>query len=271
MAITSLADLANVFSGSSARSGSAKSASVATLLGASGENKLLPSAVDLGGLSQAIDLQSSLLSLRSTSTQLAQSSSALQVAGQGITQVQSQFTQLRKITAEAAKPETTDAQRKVLQKQANDLLSASDQAVKDTTFQNVSLLDGSAASQNLAEKLGIQTADVSSNTLLEGQSIDLSSAASAQAALERVSTALDTITAAQTAISAETDAHGQASATLASALQNQDAARSTLLSSDIFGSNNDNFAAALLKQEPSKAVYAQSNNLRSSVLDLLNG
>ncbi len=77
--------------------------------------------------------------------------------------------------------------------------------------------------------------------------------------------ALDGIGAGKNNIAAQVEDRSLASATLASALQNQDAARSSLSESD-----NLNIGL-LLNQQSSTAAAAQGNRLQASVLDLLNG
>ncbi len=168
MAITSLVDLANVFSssGNRATGSTGKSSVIATLLGVNGGERLFPSAVDIGGLSQAIDLQSNALALRTASNQIAQSGSLLQVAGQGADAVQTQFEQLQALAAQAAKSETTQAQRQGLQKQADALLQASDAAVSSHTFQNNALLDGGFGNSAISNALSITLPDLRSFTLL---------------------------------------------------------------------------------------------------------
>lgn len=266
MAITSLVDLANVFqSGSSRASSSGKNSTISTLLGVNGDTRLFPSAVDLGGLSQAIDLQSNALALRGASNHIAQSGSLLGVAGQGVDTVQGQYEQLQALAAQAAKTDISDSERQDLQKQADTILAAADKTTSTTRFQNISLLDGSFNQSSLAESLNIKLPDLSSAALLKGKSFDLSSAASATAALSLSDNALSAIASGKNSIAAQTEDRNLASATLASALQNQAAANSSLSDGDTLN------IGSLLSQNFNAAASAQGNKLQASVLDLLNG
>lgn len=121
---------------------------------------------------------------------------------------------------------------------------------------------------NSDDRVNLSIGDLSADALLGG-SFDLLTQQGAQAAFGAISSAINSLTAQRADVGALQEALNFAQGNLASAIQNQDAARSVLADTDFATTSTDN-AAALVQQRASLALLAQSNKLPANILQLLN-
>ncbi|MFZ4540461.1 MAG: flagellin [Rickettsiales bacterium] len=116
--------------------------------------------------------------------------------------------------------------------------------------------------------LNISLDSTTAGSLFNGQSVDISSQASAQASSAAIDAAIRAITSAQAnvgSLQSQFDAEANA---LTSAIQTQDEARSNLLDTDI-SAESTRTAAARLQLEASIATQAQTKKLNQGLLKLL--
>lgn len=116
--------------------------------------------------------------------------------------------------------------------------------------------------------IGISLASVTTNNLFNGQSLDISTTAGANAAASVLGQAITKATSLQADIGANQARFEAAEDTLRIAIENQDAARSTLLDTDI-AQESTNFANSVLRQKAGISVLAQTNKLSGGLLKLL--
>ncbi|PZP85684.1 MAG: hypothetical protein DI582_05065 [Azospirillum brasilense] len=123
---------------------------------------------------------------------------------------------------------------------------------------------GSTSSDSL--KVSISSANATS--LFNGQSIDVSSAATAGVAGAALDVAIAKVTALRADVGALQSRFNFASANLESSIQNQDAARGTLLDTDV-SSESTSYATAQVQLQAGIAVLAQANQLPQNLLKLI--
>jgi hypothetical protein len=187
----------------------------------------------------------------------------------GAAQVNAILGQLRSIAVRASSSGLSDSQRAALTAQFK-ALAGSIRAVPpspqpkldvDGTLQALGS-DASAIDAGAPKQIGF-----TSNELIGGA--DVSTEASAKAALETISNAQATVVAQQAVIAQLKDIADFASASVESALQNQDALRSTFTPDDIAGKAGSSLIDALRAQSE-QATIAQTSKLPNGVLKLIS-
>lgn len=123
---------------------------------------------------------------------------------------------------------------------------------------------GSVASATVSVSLGSAT----TSSLYNGQSLSVASASAATAASNTLDTALNTANALRSTIGALQSRFNFISANLDSSVQNQDAARSALLDTDV-SAESTAYATAQVQLQAGIAVLAQANQLPQNLLKLI--
>ena len=157
---------------------------------------------------------------------------------------------------------------------AIDLSSASNAAAFQTTLSNA--LGVSTSGGGLSFQVGSSTADsinitigsASASSLFSGASLDVKTQADAATAATAVGNALNTVTALRATVGASEERFNFASSAISSAAQNENAARSSLLDTDV-ASTSTNFATAQVQLQAGIAVLAQANQLQQNLLKLI--
>ncbi len=277
MAITSIADLASGFLANQVeKSNRSQQSSLARL---SSGNAISQASVDVSALSQAISLQSQVSNLRTASVNIAQASSLLQVADGGFEEIGQALERLSALSVQANSGALSDDARKGLQKEADALFSEINRIASQTTFNGVSLLDGSLSQVDEQGAIKVQTGASSSDlaeftigdfrtSALFASPLDFSSQEAASQSLDAIQNAARLVFVGRAQVGAAQQGFDIAGATLESAIQNQEAARSTLEDTDL----NDYTQTALnaVQAQASTALLAQSSRLKPAILNLLN-
>ncbi len=121
---------------------------------------------------------------------------------------------------------------------------------------------------NSDDRVNLSIGNLSAEALLGGN-FNLQTQEGAQAAFAAVSGAINTLTSQRADVGALQEALNFAQGNLASAIQNQDAARSVLADTD-FATASTESAQSRVQRQASIAVLAQSNRLPANILQLLN-
>lgn len=119
-----------------------------------------------------------------------------------------------------------------------------------------------------AATVGINIGSAKSSAIFRGLTLDISTQAGAIAANEAVTTAISTVTSLRANVGALESRFGFASAALQSAVQNQDAARSQLLDTDI-AAESTAYATQQVKLQAGISVLAQANQQLQALLKLI--
>lgn len=118
------------------------------------------------------------------------------------------------------------------------------------------------------DTVGIQIKSVASATLFQNKTLDVTTTAGAQAAATAVDTAIQTVTATRASVGALQSRLNFTSANLQTSISNQDAARSTLLDTDV-SAESTKYATAQVQLQAGIAVLAQANQITQNLLKLI--
>ena len=118
------------------------------------------------------------------------------------------------------------------------------------------------------DALSVAISSASSNSLYNGQSLEVSSLASAQTAGNALDAAIAKVTSLRADVGALQSRFNFASANIESSIQNQDAARGTLLDTDV-SAESTAYATAQVQLQAGIAVLAQANLLPQNLLKLI--
>jgi flagellin len=117
--------------------------------------------------------------------------------------------------------------------------------------------------------VNLQIGGLSDADLFGGEDVNILSAENADTALQSIQAAQNTVTAQRAEIGSFQQGLDFASATLETAIQNQEAARAELSDADIAEISTES-AQAKVQRQASISLLAQTNRLSSNVLSLLN-
>lgn len=234
-------------------------------------------AADTASLS-SIPLQSlNTAGLTGAAANVAQLSSVLQVTSGGVSDVQTLLQQLQDLAGQpAAGTEVSSATLAKLNSQFQQILAQINRIVSTTTFNGVSVLDGSFSSQQLAgaaadvqgaASAAIELPDLTTATLFNGAEPNLLTQESAAQAFALVGNARDSVGKSSDNLKASQAQLEFASASLQTALANVDASQATLSESDLAGVFEN--LLGNLPNEPVSAAQLQASNLSPSLLSLL--
>lgn len=278
MAITSFSDLASRFVASQVDKSNKSQQSSLTRLAAG--KAIARAADDVSALSQAISLQSQTNSLRSASVNIAQASSLLDVADGGLGQISDALVRLSELAVQGNNGTLTQDARDALQTEANSLVDEINRIASQTTFNDVGLLDGTLSEVGEDGAIKVQTGadstdfqefaigDFRSSSIFGGVELDFSSSEASATSLAAIDGAARQVFAGRAQVGSARQGFDIASATIESAIQNQEAARSTLEDLDL----NDFTQNAInaVQGQASTALLAQSSRLKPAILNLLN-
>ncbi len=120
-----------------------------------------------------------------------------------------------------------------------------------------------------ADSIGVTIDDVSSKSLYRGKTLDVTTLAGAQAAGAALDVAIGTINSVRANVGALQSRLDFTAANLQSSIQNQDAARGTLLDTDV-AAESTAYATAQVQLQAGIAVLAQANQLPQNLLKLIS-
>jgi flagellin len=233
---------------------------------------------DSTNVSTATQLQSQTANLKQTAGNLAQASSLVEVASGGAQEIQKVLQELQALAAQASSPALSDANRAQLDTQFQHLAKSIDLITSNTSFDNTPLLNGSLSgdkslsldsllpsSDNSDEGLSIP--NLSSSSLL-GSGANVLSADTAGQSLTTIASALDQVVSTRADIGSFSQVLDFASANVAAASENLQAAQSTLGETDFTQAASD-ASLANLQQNAAIALAAQTNKLSPTLLQLI--
>ncbi len=120
-----------------------------------------------------------------------------------------------------------------------------------------------------ADSLKVSLSSANAVSLYNGQSLDVTTAASAAVAGAALDVAIGKVTSLRATVGATQSRFNFASANLETSIQNQDAARGTLLDTDV-SSESTAYATAQVQLQAGIAVLAQANQLPQNLLKLIS-
>ena len=118
------------------------------------------------------------------------------------------------------------------------------------------------------DTLAVSIGNIDTNSLFKGNSVDVLTQAHALSASDAIDVALQQVTAVRANVGALQSRFDFASANIESSIQNQDAARGTLLDTDVAGESTA-YATAQVQLQAGISVLAQANQLPQNLLKLI--
>ncbi|MDA0652329.1 MAG: flagellin [Proteobacteria bacterium] len=205
-----------------------------------------------------------------------QGSSMLQVADGGMARINDVLTRMKSLAVQAGSGSLSSAGRSAINTEFQALASEVDRISEDTEFTGTKLLDGSSGSIDF--KIGTG-ADPSSDELSVSLSATTTSALSlggadvlakgnADAAIGAINNAIDTIQIARTQVGAGQSRLEFASANIATAIENTEAARSGLIDLDIAAGTSD-LANKSTQYQAGISMLGKANQQSKHLLRLL--
>jgi len=198
----------------------------------------------------------------------------LQVAEGGTEQIHSMLTRLKELATQAADATISSDQRTLIDNEKSELLSEIDKIANSTKFNETALLDGTfsgtfqvGAGNNVNDQIGV-TISGATQSDLGVDSVDLTTAANAQTALDTIDTAIQSLSSTRGDIGAYSNKLEYASANLAIGIENTQAAESVIRDVDIAFETAALTRSQLLVQAGT-AMLAQANMVPASALTLL--
>ncbi len=236
-------------------------------------NRIVNASTDVSALAAGTGLQSQVNILNASISDASQGSSLLQVADGALSQIQSILQRQQAIAASAASGSLSTTQLGFLNQEFTALTSEISNISGQTNFNGVNLIAsggstltfqvGTASSDTLTVKIsGADTGTLSIS------SSSVSSTSAAGSAATAVQSALDTVTGIRATVGADEESFNFATTALSSAAQNEGAAASSLLDTDV-AATSTTFATNQVQLQAGIAVLAQANQLQQNLLKLL--
>ncbi len=228
---------------------------------------------DSAGLSTALALQNQIAQFRVASQNVAQASTVITTADAGASQISRELGKLKDLAARAASYPLSNLEREQINAEFQAIRSRINSIAQTTKFGNDYVLNGTSNQLKIQSEDGSQegqmVADLTDKALFGDKSLDLLTANNAQATLEAVEHAQSYTDTQISTLKSLQDGLDYAVGTLQTAIQNQDAANSTLEESDLMnqllgGGSESNGSL------DTKALFAQVNRLPPSMLQLLS-
>jgi flagellin len=238
-------------------------------------NRLTSASTDVAALSVATGMQSEVSSLRTASQNINEASSLMQVADGGLSQTSLMLDRMRAIATQANNGSLSQAAREGLNTEFQSLAKEIDRVASTTQFSGVKLLDGSLSGDDAASfQVGSSTEDsvklAITSSIFSGGTPNVLTAESSAQALSSVRSAMDYVTTQRANLGSSQEALAYTGANVDVAIQNQEAARSTLADTDFLGTSTEN-AILEVKNKAGIATLAQGNRMSSNLLRLVGG
>jgi flagellin len=205
-----------------------------------------------------------------------QGSSMLQIADGGMARINDALTRMKSLAVQAGSGHLSGVERSAINTEFQSLAAEVDRISADTDFAGTPLLDGSTGT--ISFKVGTGTDPASddlavsfSDTTTTGLGIggaNVLTKANADAAINSINNAIDTIQVARTDVGANRSRLEFASANIATAIENTEAARSNLLDLD-FAAGTADLANKSTQHQAGISMLGAANQQSKHLLRLL--
>jgi flagellin len=228
---------------------------------------------DAAGLSVATRMTSEIRGLNAASRNANDGVSLVQTAEGGMSQITTMLQRMKELSVQAGNGTLGDADKDNLQAEFAELITQIDEVAGRTTFNGVSLLDGTNATVTLqtgttsSQTMDVTLSDVTSGTLAV-DALDIGSTGDAGGAMDAIDTALDTITTARAGLGAVQNRLEASVASITNRVTNLEESRSRIEDTD-FATESTALAKAQILSQASTAMLAQANQSQQNVMSLL--
>lgn len=199
----------------------------------------------------------------------------LQTAEAAFQSISDTLARMRELAVESANSSITDTERGFLDTEFSDMVDEIDRIAAVTEFNDIKLLDGSATT--LTFQVGVRNTsadriaasiDSQSATSLGVNDDTVATQTGAQAAIDEIDTALESLNTDRAGIGANINSLSLAVTSLSSNVENLGSAMGNIRDADI-GSESAEFSRLQVLQQAGVAMLAQANALPSTALRLL--
>ena len=220
-------------------------------------------------------MQSEVMGLKQAVINAGQANSMLQIADGAMSTLSDILTRMRVLAMQAASQNLGDTERGFLDTEFQALVAEIDRVANDTEFNGTKLIN---ADTTLTFKIGTGTVATDDDLTFTISGVtaadlgvdgdDITDTTNAGTALTNISGAIDTLNTARADIGAAQNRLDYAAANLEVAIENSEAARSTLLDLDL-AAEITNFTSKQVLMQSGVAMLAQANQLPQNLLRLL--
>jgi flagellin len=235
--------------------------------------RIATAADDAAGLGISERMRGQIRSFTVASRNAQDGVSLAQTAEGALQEVSNNLSRMRELAVQASNGTLTTADRATLDTEFQALITEIDRVATQTTFNGVSLLDGSTTSLDVqvgingGETISVSLSDTTATTLAINTE-DVTSAANASSALTSIDTAIDTISTARGNLGAAQNRLTSAISSILNTRENLSAAESRIRDVDVAIETADLTRNSIL-QQAAVSVLAQANTQPQLALSLL--
>lgn len=232
---------------------------------------------DAAGFSVAQRLETQTRGFDQAARNVQDAASVNQIAEGGISTVADNLQRVRELAVQAANGTLTDADRALLQQEVSEIKAEIDRFAPTVTFNGQPLLDGTfaegatdfqvQAGPNKDETISVNFDEVST-AALNVDTVDISTQAGAESALDSIDSALNTLAGSTAKIGANSNRLTRVSDFIGISRENSLAAQSRIQDAD-FAAEIVGLTLAQVRQQAGTASLVQANLSPQSVLSLL--
>jgi len=243
-------------------------------------SRIVKASDDAAGLAIGTRLMADVTALTQAGINASQGASVVQVADGGLGRIGDVLQRMKALAAQSLSGVPTDTERAFIDAEYQELVAEVSDIASTTRFNGQSLLDGSAATADYFVGTDVSdTITVDFNTLAAGptgytaanlsiDSVAVSSAASAAAAMSLIDAAIDVISEARATAGALISRFEFRGQQIATSLENIDAAKSAIMDVDLAAEQSKLVSNQVLVQAAVSAV-SQANQIPQSLLRVL--
>lgn len=234
---------------------------------------------DAAGLAISTGLSSDITTLEQAATNASQASSILQIADGGMSNIADILERMKALATQSSSGSVTSTERGYLDAEYQELQSEIDGIAQGTRYNGESLLDGTGSMASASsgvdfmvgtsqtDTINVSIADVDATALgVSGTSID--TITNTSAALAALDTAIDAISSARADVGATMSRFNFRSDTIATTLENTEAANSAIADTDV-ATEQTKLSSAEVKTQAAIAALSTANQMPQNLLDLL--
>ncbi len=239
--------------------------------------RIARAADDAAGLGVAESLESQSVSGRQAMRNTNDGISVIQTAEGATDEVSDILVRMRELAVQSSSETLNDDERAYIQTEFEQLSDEIDRIAASTTFNGTALADGTNTSLDVQvginnsadDRITITLGDLTASTLgVDTGSVDLSTAAGAQAAIDVFDTALDSVSEIRSDYGAVQNRLDSALANMETYVENLEGAESQIRDAD-FAYETAELARNQILQQAGVSVLAQAKNMNQGVLNLL--
>jgi flagellin len=229
---------------------------------------------DAAGLGISERMRAQIRSLEQAERNASDGISLVQTAEGTLNELNGNLVRMRELAIQASNGTLNSGDRAVIDVEFQQLIEEIDRVANQSTFNGIALFDGTTGT--LAFQVGVESGetievtlqDLSSATL--GLGIDVTTATNAQASLDVIDTAVDSVTTLRGDLGAAQNRLGSTVRSIANASENLSAAESRIRDVDVAAETADLTRNSIL-QQAAVSVLAQANVQPQIALSLLQG